>query len=173
MADRPLTEKQAAFAEGVARGLNPDQASQAAGYVSTSAGSRLLADERMRDALKEATLKAGLTTDRIAEKLHALVESQRYELDRFGNAVHLGPDNRSQIQATELVVKMLGGFPNPKLDVNLGTQNVLLIDSARSPLAALDPFGASVEAESVREIPGEASYNPDGGILPEDDFQIG
>ena len=171
MTDRPLTEKQLAFAEGVASGLNPYQASKAAGYVGSGNQTKMLADERMRDALKAAALKAGLSVDKIGQKLYTLANAQRFELSRDGTPVHLGDDSRSQLQAIDIAIKMLGGYPNPRLDVNLGTQNVLLIDSAKSPLAALDPFGTSVEAESVREIP--ASYNPDGGILPEDDFQIG
>jgi len=169
-----LTEKRVAFAEALAEGLNPHQAGIKAGYASSGGPAKALQDERVRDALKMAVMKAGLTVEKIGDKLHTLANAQRFELSRDGKPVHLGDDSRSQLQALDIAIKMLGGYPNPKLDVNLGTQNVLLIDSAKSPLAALDPFGVSVEAESVREIPAEAtSFNPEGGIPPEDDFQIG
>jgi hypothetical protein len=83
----------------------------------------------------------------------------------------------------DIVIKMLGGYPKNGVDVDLSTQNVLVIDSARSPLAALDPFsgaGTVIEGEvSEPSAPPSSSsspvvaYNPDGGIPPEDDFQIG
>jgi len=130
-----------------------------------------MADERVREEIKLATLKAGGTFAKAAEKLIALWEAEQYGLTRDGERAYIGPDNRSQVQAVELYLKMMGAMPNPRLEIDQSTQNVLVIDSARSPLAALDPFsGTVVEAESVQELP---SYNPDGGIPPEDDFQIG
>lgn len=171
MRDQGLTDQQIAFAEGIVAGKLPHQAAIAAGYQSRSAGSRLMSDEKVRDALKLAAFRAGLTVDRLAEKLHALVEAQRFELSRDGAAVHLGPDNRAQLQAIDIAVKLLGGYPNPRIDVNTGNQNVLVIRSDQSPIAALDPFGApAIDAETV-ELP--ALGNPELGIAPEDDFLIG
>ncbi|MBK9077606.1 MAG: hypothetical protein IPL77_22040 [Flavobacteriales bacterium] len=169
---------QSAFAEGVAAGKVPYQASLDAGYKSTSAASKMMADDRMRDALKAAAIRAGLTTERIGAKLQALADAQRFELSRDGSPVHLGPDNRAQLQAMDIVIKMLGGYPKNGVDVDLSTQNVLVIDSARSPLAALDPFSGTVIEGEVSEPSAPSSapvvaYNPDGGIPPEDDFQVG
>lgn len=132
----------------------------------------------MRESLKLAALKAGLTTERIAEKLQALADAQRFELSRNGDPVHLGPDNRAQLQAMDIVIKMLGGYPNPRLEVNTGTQNVLVIDSARHPLAAMDPFSVSVEAPVAAveaELPAmpEPAWNPSSGVAQEDDFLVG
>ena len=174
MADRPLTPKQAAFAEGIADGKNPHQAALAAGYApggsAASVSSRLIQDERLRDALKVAAMKAGLTADRIGQKLHALSEAQRFELSRDGSPVHLGPDNRAQLQAMDIVIKMLGGYPNPRLDVTTGNQQVVVIHASRDPLAALDPFAPTViEGEAV-DLTG--FHNPDGDIPIEDDFLI-
>ena len=175
MTEKPLTKKQIAFAQGIAEGKVPYQASLDAGYTSRSAASKLLADERMREALKAAAIRAGLTVERIGEKLSALSDAQRFELSRNGDPVHLGPDNRAQLQAMDIVIKMLGGYPNPRLEIDQSTQNVLVIDSAKQPLAALDPF-ASVEAESVQVLDApsqKTDWNPDGGIAKEDDFLIG
>lgn len=175
MTDKPLTEKQLAFAERVAAGEVPYQAALQAGYRSKGAASTMLQDDRMRESLKAAALKAGLTQERIAEKLSALSDAQRFELSRNGDPVHLGPDNRAQLQAMDIVIKMLGGYPNPRLEIDQSTQNVLVIDSAKQPLAALDPF-ASVDAESVQVLDApsqKTDWNPDGGIAQEDDFLIG
>lgn len=165
---------QSAFADGIADGLNPHQAALRAGYApggsAASASSRLLHDDRLRDALKTAAMKAGLTTDRIGQKLHALSEAQRFELSRDGEAVHLGPDNRAQLQAMDIVIKMLGGYPNPRLDVTAGNQQVVVIHASRDPLAALDPFAPTViEGEAV-DLTG--FHNPAGDIPIEDDFLI-
>ena len=175
MTDKPLTEKQQAFALGLAEGLNPYQAGIRAGYRSTSGGAKALQDERVREALKASVMRAGLTVEKIGDKLASLSDAQRFELSRNGDPVHLGPDNRAQLQAMDIVIKMLGGYPNPRLEIDQSTQNVLVIDSAKQPLAALDPF-ASVEAESVEvlEAPTQnTAWNPDGGIAEEDDFLIG
>ena len=175
MTDKPLTEKQEAFALGLAEGLNPYQAGIRAGYKSTSGGAKALQDERVREALKASVMRAGLTVEKIGDKLASLSDAQRFELSRNGDPVHLGPDNRAQLQAMDIVIKMLGGYPNPRLEIDQSTQNVLVIDSAKQPLAALDPF-ASVEAESVQVLDApsqKTDWNPDGGIAKEDDFLIG
>lgn len=175
MNDKPLTEKQEAFALGLAEGLNPYQAGIRAGYKSTSGGAKALQDERVREALKASVMRAGLTVEKIGDKLSALSDAQRFELSRNGDPVHLGPDNRAQLQAMDIVIKMLGGYPNPRLEIDQSTQNVLVIDSAKQPLAALDPFaGVSevVEAEAVTPLPNPG-WNPEGGIAKEDDFLIG
>lgn len=175
MTDKPLTEKQEAFALGLAEGLNPYQAGIRAGYKSTSGGAKALQDERVREALKASVMRAGLTVEKIGDKLASLSDAQRFELSRNGDPVHLGPDNRAQLQAMDIVIKMLGGYPNPRLEIDQSTQNVLVIDSAKQPLAALDPF-ASVDAESVQVLDApsqKTDWNPEGGIAKEDDFLIG
>ncbi len=72
----------------------------------------------------------------------------------------------------DIVIKMLGGYPKNGVDVDLSTQNVLVIDSAKSPLAALDPFSGTVIEGEVSEPSSSApapaiAYNPDSGIPPE------
>ena len=171
MAENPLSERETAFLGQIATGKTPTQAAYAVGYKSSGQGSKLWGDDRIRDAWKEAVLGEWGSIAGIMEDVRAGTRAERIELSRDGTPVPLGPDHHARAKFVDMLLKSMGMYPNPRLDVNLGTQNVLLIDSAKSPLAALDPFGTSVEAESVREIP--ADYNPEGGILPEDDFQIG
>ena len=161
--------------EGVLSVQSANQARIAAGYSSSSASTRLMADERVREEIKLATLRAGGTFAKAAEKLIALWDAEQYGLTREGERTYIGPDNRSQVQAVELYLKMMGAMPNPRLEIDQSTQNVLVIDSARSPLAALDPFsGTVIEGEVSEPAPEPAiAYNPGSGIPIEDDFQIG
>ena len=171
MTDKPLSEREIAFLGGVASGQTPTQAAYSAGYKSSGQGSKLWADDRIRDEWKRELLDEWGSVRAIVEDVRAGTRAERVELTKDGTPVNLGPDHHARAKFVDMLLKSMGMYPNPRLDVNLGTQNVLLIDSAKSPLAALDPFGASVEAESVREIP--SGFNPDGGIPIEDDFQIG
>lgn len=146
-------------------------ARKAAGYRSESAITRLNNDERVREAMRQALIGAGLSPDFAAQRLRAMLEAERFELSRDGSPVHLGPDNRAINQAIDTYMKVMGAYPNPRIDVNTGNQNVLVIRSDQSPIAALDPFGApAIDAETV-ELP--ALGNPELGIAPEDDFLIG
>ena len=105
-----------------------------------------------------------------ARKLLALTDAERFELSRDGSAVPLGPDNRTQLGAVELLYKLMGGMPNPRLDVTAGNQQVVVIHASRDPLAAMDPFAPTViEGEAV-DLTG--FHNADGDIPIEDDFLI-
>ncbi len=171
MADDGLTDRERVFVSARLQGASGNQARQVAGYSSSAMGTYLGNDERVRRALQGAAIDAGVTPQKAAEKLRALMDAERTELSRDGDPVNLGPDNRTQHAALDTYYKMMGAYPNPRIDVNTGTQNVLVIDSARSPLAALDPFGSpSIEGEG-REL--EALGDAELGIAPEDDFLIG
>ena len=176
MGDDGLTDRERTFVSARLQGASGNQARKVAGYSSSAMGTYLGNDERVRRALQGAALDAGVTPEKAAEKLRALLDAERTELSRDGDPVNLGPDNRAQLQALDTYIKMMGGYPNPRIDVNTGTQNVLVIDSARSPLAALDPFGSpSIEGEAreLASIDLAPEYNPESGIAPEDDFVIG
>lgn len=171
MNPEPLEPRKLAFIREVANGKTPTQAAYAVGYSSTGAGSRLMADDRVREAWKQAVIEKWGTVGDIVEDVYAGARAERIELDKLGDEHNLGPDWHARAKYHDMVLKSMGMYPNPRLDVQVGTQNVLVIDSARSPLAALDPFGSpSIEGES-RELPalGDAEL----GIAPEDDFLIG
>ena len=163
MRKQPLNERHARFIEGVASGESARQAARNAGYRSTSMSTKLLEDERVRTALKRSAMAAGLDVTAIGERLRALADAQRYELSRDGSPVHLGPDNRAQLQALDIVIRMLGGYPNPRAEQHVSGQQVLIINGAVSPLAAMDPFAPAIEER----------HDPDAGIPLEDDYLIG
>ena len=173
--DRPLSDREQAFVSAKLQGASNDAARKAAGYSSSNTGLRLGNDERMRVALQAAAIDAGLSPMAAAHKLRALLDAERFELSRDGSAVPLGPDNRAQLGAVELLYKLMGGMPNPRIDVSAGNQQVVVIHASRDPLAALDPFSAPpvIEGETVGEtVDLTGFHNPNGDIPIEDDFLI-
>ena len=142
------------------------------------------ADEAVRETWKRELLDEWGSVRAIVEDVRAGTRADRVELSREGEAVNLGPDHHARAKYLDMILKSMGMYPNPRLEIDQSTQNVLVIDSARSPLAALDPFSGTVIEGEVSE-PSSASssssspsspalaYNPDGGIPPEDDFQVG
>lgn len=168
--DRPLSDRENAFLSAKLQGASNDAARKAAGYSSSNSGLRLGNDERMRQALQAAAIDVGLSPMAAARKLLALTDAERFELSRDGSAVPLGPDNRTQLGAVELLYKLMGGMPNPRLDVTAGNQQVVVIHASRDPLAALDPFAPTVIEGEATDLTG--FHNPDGDIPIEDDFLI-
>jgi hypothetical protein len=134
-----LEPKKAEFVRGIVAGMSPSAAARSAGYLSNGQASKLLSDENLRLALKQAAIEAGNTPEQIGISLREAREAMRTELDREGNVVELGPDHRSRIQATDITIKMLGGYPKPGADIDINAQNVLVI-RADQGLAASDPF---------------------------------
>jgi len=171
MTEKPLTETQTAFLGQIATGKTPTQAAYALGYKSSGQGSRMWADEAVRETWKRELLDEWGSVRAIVEDVRAGTRADRVELSREGEAVNLGPDHHARAKYLDMILKSMGMYPNPRLEIDQSTQNVLVIDSARSPLAALDPFsGTVIEGETVEP---SLPYNPDGGIPPEDDFQVG
>ena len=134
-----LSPKKAEFVRRVIDGQSPHSAAMAVGYQSRGTASKLMSDENLRLALKQAAIAQGNTPDDLGRTLREAREAMRTELDREGNVVELGPDHRSRIQATDITIKMLGGYPKPGADIDINAQNVLVI-RADQGLAASDPF---------------------------------
>lgn len=151
--DYVLTPKQSEFVRLMANGASGREAARAIGYKGSGQGSKLLADENLRNALKLAAIEMGNTPEAIGITLREAREANRVELDREGNPVDLGPDHPSRIKATDVLVRLMGGYPNPRADLDLNAQNVLVI-RADQALAASDPFSAvASETEGVEVLP--------------------
>lgn len=132
-------------------------------------------DEAVRETWKRELLDEWGSVRAIVEDVRAGTRAERVELSREGEPVNLGPDHHARAKFLDMILKSMGMYPNPRLEIDQSTQNVLVIDSAKQPLAALDPFAGLpevVEAEAVTPLPNPG-WNPDGGIAQEDDFLIG
>lgn len=162
--DYVLTPQKAEFVRQIAAGKSGREAARVVGLSPDSgAASKWLADENIRNALKLAAMEAGNTPEELGKTLREAREAMRTELDREGNVVTLGPDHPSRIKATDIAIKMLGGYPNPRAELDINAQNVLVI-RADQALAASDPFtavGLDPEGTEVLPIPetlSESAY---------------
>jgi len=141
--DKPLKPRELMLVDGVASGLTQTEAALRAEYPPRSAkseASRAMARPEMRAELARLMESKGLGQGPLLDKAKELLEAQQFALTRDGEVKHLGPDNLAQSRTLDQLFRAADMYPNPRIDVELGTQNVLVIDSARSPLAALDPF---------------------------------
>lgn len=128
---------------GILEGKSARQSAVEAGYPAPSAASqasRFVNRPDVRERLQRLREQLGLGDEALLLKAKELLESQQYAMTRDGEVKHLGPDNLAQSRTLDQLFRAGGLYPDPRLDVQVGTQNVLVIDSARSPLAALDPF---------------------------------
>lgn len=143
-----LTPQKADFVRHLASGKSGRESAELVGLSRGSGtASKWLSDENLRNALKQAVIEAGNTPEAIAITLRDAREAERVELDRFGNPVNLGPDHPSRIKATDVLVKLMGGYPKPGDGLELHAQNVLVIRPDQG-LATSDPFAID-GAESV------------------------
>lgn len=141
--DKPLKPRELKLVDGVASGLTQTEAAIRAGYPIRSAkseASRAMARPEMRAELARLMESKGLGQGPLLDKAKALLEVEKFAMTADGKVVNLGADGMTQQRVLDMLFKASDLYPNPRIDVELGTQNVLIIDSARSPLAALDPF---------------------------------
>lgn len=140
-----LTPQKAEFVRQMAAGMTQTEAGRAVGHRSVGTASKWLNDENLRLALKQAAIEQGNTPESIGKTLREAREAIRTELSRDGIPVDLGPDHRSRIQASDVLLKLMGGYPKPG-ELELNAQNVLVI-RADQGLASADPFNvASLES---------------------------
>lgn len=144
-----VTPKQRELVHGVLGGKTLAQATIDAGYVSKAPGKLGSENLRKPDTLaymRKCLSEAGLTPETIASKLtQGINEANQYALSRDGIAVTLGPDWHARAKMLDMAMKAQGGYPDPRIEQNVGTQNVLVIRPEQSPLAALDPFSQPQE----------------------------
>ena len=147
-----VTTRERALVHGVLQGKSQAQAAVDAGYVSKSPGkmaSEALQRPDVRAYARKCLESAGLTPEYGAQKLKEAIDTaMQYGLSKDGRPVTLGPDHRTRLQGLDQLWKIAGAYPDPKADINVNGQNVLVIDRSQSPLAALDPFTPTVESES-------------------------
>lgn len=139
-----VTPKQRELVHGVLEGKTLAQATIDAGYVSKAPGKLGSENLRKPDTLayfRKCLAESGLTPEYAARKmLEGIETASSYGLSKFGDSVELGPDWHARAKLLDMAVKAMGGYPDPRIEQNVGTQNVLVIRPEQSPLAALDPF---------------------------------
>lgn len=144
-----VTPKQRELVHGVLEGKTLAQATIDAGYVSKAPGKMGSETLRKPDTLaymRKCLSEAGLTPEFASTHLKDGIENaSSYGLARDGTPVKLGPDYHAKAKYLNMLMQSLGAFPDPRIEQNVGTQNVLVIRPEQSPLAALDPFSQPQE----------------------------
>jgi len=141
--DKPLKPRELALIDGVASGLTQTEAAIRAGYPPRSAkseASRAMARPEMRAELAHLMESKGLGRGPLLDKSRELLDAKKYGLTAAGDVVDMGPDAMTQQKALDMLFRAADMYPNPRLDVELGNQQVVVIHASRDPLAALDPF---------------------------------
>lgn len=135
-----MSPKEAAYVSQRLQGQNQTQAAVSAGYTESSAatiGSRIERSVNVRSALLRALEQRGLTADALAGKLIEGTEAIEWGLTRDGEAKPIGPSWHARAKYVDMLNKVAGAYPDPRLDVNVDARSIVVI---RPEDAIADPF---------------------------------
>lgn len=160
---RPLTMREERFAQGLLEGKTQTQAIIDAGYNSARPevlGSQKMASVSFRNRLIERAHARGIGVDFALDKLTGLIDQEQLVLGgREKDVEHWVPDGATRAKGTDMLLKALGAYPDPRADVNVNAAVTVVLRSADS--LAADPFadGAAIDGEA-REIGGGTDVLP-------------
>jgi hypothetical protein len=87
-----------------------------------------------RQRLIRAIEAAGYGEEGVADKLRQLLDARQHGLTRNGDVVEMGPDAHAQAKAMDMVLKVTGSYPDPRLDINHSLQaQVVILDASTLP----------------------------------------
>lgn len=144
------------FVQGLLEGRTQKDAAIYAGYSPASAEKR--ASEKMgsvsfRDKLREYALAQGIGVEYALGKLHNLMEARAVALGGKDKdqVIEMGQDGTTQVKATDLYLKMMGAYPDPRLELNANIAATVIVRAG--DMLAPDPFsdGPPIDGEA-REI---------------------
>ena len=146
------------FAQGLLEGKTQRESAVIAGYSPVSAetiASEKMRDLRFRDRLQAHALAQGIGIEYALNKLDYLMNARAVALGGKDKdkVIELGSDGATQVKATDLFLKVMGAYPDPRADVNVSAAVTVVLRSADS--LAVDPFadGVTIDGEA-REIDG-------------------
>ena len=149
-----LSVPQLKFVKGLADGLSGTEAVRAAGYAPERAGvkaNQLLKNDQVRAALRAALEEQGITLEYTAKAMRGGLESIQHGLTKDGDVVTMGPDNHARAKYMDMLLKVAGGYPDPKQDQTINAGAIVVI-RAEDSLAVSDPFGADIVDVTPREV---------------------
>lgn len=149
------SEKQEAFAQHLARGLNGTRAAIEAGYSENGASVRA-AELRRKPEIMARVEELRATIDR--ETASSVVADRRWvigELISVAKEARLQNDRSNAIRALELVGRDLGCFVNRNMDVTPSAMDGLTTDQLQGLIALAEvmnqPENGSPQVAAVRE----------------------
>jgi len=143
------------FIQGLIEGKKQGQAALDAGYAPESAANRAsekLASLTFREKLLARAHARGIGVDFALDHVIALMDHETLLLGGKDKDVsHWIGDGATRAKGTEMLLKTLGAFPDPRLAVDVSVAATVIVRS--SDMLAPDPFsdGAVVDGEA-REL---------------------
>lgn len=126
--DRPLSAREHKLLEALATEPTQVAAAQASGYSPQSVSRKVRTDVSFREMLRTRLEEMGFGPAGTAAKLAELLHARQAGLTKDGQVVDMGPDAHAQNKAMDMVLKVTGSYPDPRLDINhqLAAQIVIL-----------------------------------------------
>jgi phage terminase small subunit len=118
---RELSARARTIIQAIIDGASETQALKKAGYSDSyvQAGkSTILNNPRMQEAFTRVLERAGVTDDRIADRLNSLIDAKT--LKQFGKDTKEIDDNGTQLGAVQLAAKLRGHLVERSVSVNVG-----------------------------------------------------
>lgn len=160
---RPLTMREERFAQGLLEGKTQIQAAKDAGYAPTAAA--VTASEKVRQPNFRTQLLAraherGIGVDFALDSVLGLMKQEQLMLGGKDKDKEVwAPDGATRAKGTDMLLKALGAYPDPRLEVNANIAATVIVRS--TDMLAPDPFseGAVIEGEA-REVEGSTDVLP-------------
>ena len=143
------------FAQGLIEGKTQELAARDAGYAAASArtiASAKVRDLSFRDKLLARAHARGIGVDFALDHVIALMDHETLLLGGKDKDIsHWIGDGATRAKGTEMLLKTLGAFPDPRVAIDVSVAATVIVRS--SDMLAPDPFldGAVVDGEA-REL---------------------
>ena len=160
---KPLSMREERFIQGLIEGKKQGQAALDAGYAPESAANRAsekLSSLTFREKLLARAHARGIGVDFALDHVIALMDHETLLLGGKDKDIsHWIGDGATRAKGTEMLLKTLGAFPDPRLAVDVSVAATVIVRS--SDMLAPDPFsdGAVVDGEA-RELDGGTDTLP-------------
>jgi hypothetical protein len=131
----PLTLQQLRLLNALPTAKTYKDAAISAGYEPNSASkavSQLLGQRNIRAAVRNALMDNGISLDSMARKIRDGIEANQYGMTKDGDVVEIGPDYATRYKYLELVAKITGSMPDPRLDIGADGGNAIIIRTTQS-----------------------------------------
>ncbi len=153
---RELTMREERLVQGLLDGKTQTQAALDAGYGNghpnhaAQTANKKLADSNFRQKLLARALERGIGIDYALDNLDRVIHVRRKGVTREGDVVDLGDDGNAQAKGVDMLLRMMGAYPDPRLEVDHNVRAQVVVLREQDVIEG-DPFAAVVDGEA-REL---------------------
>lgn len=115
--ERELTPQEQVVLSKYLQGKSQHAIARDIGVVPSKVNS-ITKDPIFRDELKKRLSEVGMDDTGIANKLAELLEAKQFGLTKDGDVVEMGPDAHAQNKTMDMILKVTGSYPDPRIDIN-------------------------------------------------------